>query len=806
MKHKLLHYFILFLFSIIFKNTSGQILHYEDIAPDEVVAPTSFPTSTKNWNIDITGDSVTDFTFISSINWGERIAKLSSHNGCQFSVLGNYVDTLNINDPVSDTMEWVAGTRQFVYYFGNDPSGVWINVNNKFMAIRIPSEKGWKYGWFRLNIYDNVITVKDYAISDITGFEIYAGEALPPVARNVIITDVSNYKDGRDIKVTADTEINDYLVEEYRVICVKTDSAQSFTLNKALNLNPERYKSIIPTGNNIEITLDSVSVDSDGDAVQEFVSYNVFVLSATPNTPGSPDPCLSLPSNSLILKSYAVGVTDITVAKDYNHDMTFTLDVSFQTPEDEAGITEYRLYFVKNSDSNNFTIDTALNVSPDYYFQFIPNGQNHSISLLTSGIFDYKGNTIEISIYRVFVLSLADGIICNVHTMHNSGVFDLRLIAPAVGEILVCDNGNNSNAGDINIVFDSVNESKIYAYRIILVKEDEVPDFTLEKANALEQGNWFDIFPSNININVSLSPEINDSQGDMIYEDAAYRAFVLTLADTINTNSNSLSNPSNIISISNPDHFRAGQKAGIGVIYTDIEPDVELFPIKETLTYYIDINDDGIDDYFIRATHNSSPSFTEVQTWCVPLNGNEVNTTAPESNALDVLDSAYMISRHLQWNSSEAAFFYAFESIVPGSSYSWGLWHGIGFKYLGLRMFNESDTIYGWLNLKIYGGSVVIQEFASRLENPNSFDEIIYGLSVYPNPATGTIFIFLPNGFSGVGYYNLIAINGKTGISGDFSGSAGNRLTLDISTLKSGIYILIVKTGNTVFNQRVIIQ
>ncbi len=770
-------------------------MQYSDIEPDKSVG-ISFP-------IDITGDSVADFTFLRIVNWGERIAKLTSHNGYEFNVSGNYVDTLNFENSITDTLDWVAGTRQFVYYLGNDHQGTWVNVNNKFVGIRIPSEKGWKYGWFRLNIIDNNITIKDYAISTIAGMEIFAGEALPPVARNVEALDVSNFKDGRDLRVKADVEINEYLVDEYRIICVKTDSASTFGLYQALALTVERYKSLAPAGNTIEITYDSLSLDSDGDPIQEFVPYTVFILSVTPNSPGSPDPCLSLPSNSIVLISYAGTAYNINVAKEYNHDLTFTLNASFTVPANEEGIVEYRLLFVKEEDYAGFTIDTAFNVSPDYYFAFNPNGQNHSISLITSDIFDYKGNNIYNTEYWVFILSIADGEICNAHTMNRSEVFSLILETPKVENILISDNGDNSNAGDITITFDSVNESQIDAYKAILVKESEVSDFTIQKAESLEDGCWFNIYPSNSNINISLPAEMKDSQGDMIYEDSVYRVFILTLADTVNTNMNNLSDASNIVAIATPDHFKAGQKMGTNVFYYDIEPDVELFPIKEILTYYFDLNGDGTDDYYIRASHESSPSFFEVQSWCIPLNGNEVNVYGANTNALDFLDSAFMISRNLQWQNSEAAFFYGFAGMVPGSSFSWGVWSGIGFKYLGLKMFDESDTIYGWLNLKVNGGIVSINAFASRPELPDNIDENNNRLIIYPNPAVGILNVVIPNGYSGRGSYEIIDMHGKVAAHGNLSGNTYS--SIEVSYLKNGIYVICIKTSDEVFNNRIAI-
>ena len=599
--------------------------------------------------------------------------------------------------------------------------------------------------------------------------------------------------------------MNDSLVDEYRIICVKTDSASTFGLLDALALSQERYKSLVPTGNNIEITYDSLSLDSDGEPIQEFVPYTVFILSLPTNSPDSVAPCLSLPSNSLTLKSYTGTAYDIVVMKEYNHDLTFTLNTYFSVPENEEGITEYRLMFVKRKDSGNFTIDTALNVPPDNYFVFYPNGQSHSITLNTSGISDYKGNAIEDTEYFGFVLSIADGTICNVNTMNYSNIFDLRLQTPKVGKIFISDNGDNANAGDLTVIFNKVNESTIYAYRVILVKDSEAPEFNLQKANALGQESRFDILPTNSNINTSLDPEMKDSDGETIKEDVAYRAFVLTLADTNNTNTNQLSDASNIIAIATPDHFKASQKTGTDVFYYDTEPDVVLNPCNAPPVYYFDLNNDGTDDYYITINVASSPSFTEVVSKCIPLNDNEVNTTGPESNLLDVLDSAYMISSHLNWKKCQGTFYYSFDGMVPGSSYSYGLWCGVGFKYLGLRMFDGTDTIYGWLNLKICN-SGVIKGFASRKENAYGNNENSYELSVYPNPASGMVYIFFPDGFSGKGHYDLTDIAGRSNVTGDFSVPLDNRLAIDVSSLKSGVYILTVKTTWKSFNKKIVIR
>jgi len=106
------------------------------------------------------------------------------------------------------------------------------------------------------------------------------------------------------------------------------------------------------------------------------------------------------------------------------------------------------------------------------------------------------------------------------------------------------------NANDITISFNkALNEETVSEYRIFIVKSENASGFNLEAANA---NSFYNVVLPDGSAIYSINPDetSQDTDGDIVTDDVAYKIFVFSLADGLMANFNSLSCESNEITIS----------------------------------------------------------------------------------------------------------------------------------------------------------------------------------------------------------------------------------------------------------------
>lgn len=226
----------------------------------------------------------------------------------------NFIFPYYSQSNIDQSLLWSANDALFGYYFfwqggygqggGPQSQGAWSGLDDRFAALRFSLNGNIHYGWVRCNVdleYKG-IKVIDYAYNDTPDTPIKAGATydIDLVADSIIATDISNNGNGLDLNVSFNKANIELGIQEYRIIAVKSSNANSFSVSDANATS--FYKSIIPNGNNIEITLDEISKDSDGDIIEEGVEYNIFVLT-TPDLVDLFNSNLSLPSNNVTLMS-----------------------------------------------------------------------------------------------------------------------------------------------------------------------------------------------------------------------------------------------------------------------------------------------------------------------------------------------------------------------------------------------------------------------------------------------------------------------------------------------------------------------
>jgi hypothetical protein len=154
---------------------------------------------------------------------------------------------------------------------------------------------------------------------------------------------------------------------------------------------------------------------------------------------------LSLPSNPLILKSFANAITNFKATANYLSGEKYKLNISFDKVADENTIKEYRILIIPESDLKGFTIDTANNLIEGLYYKILPAGNNYSISISSDSIKDINGNNLTNKLnYKAYILSVADGILKHMNTLSKvSNSFNLRSPVLPPNSIVAEDIGNN---------------------------------------------------------------------------------------------------------------------------------------------------------------------------------------------------------------------------------------------------------------------------------------------------------------------------------------------------------------------------
>nr|WP_281363438.1 copper amine oxidase N-terminal domain-containing protein [Paenibacillus lemnae] len=373
-----------------------------------------------------------------------------------------------------------------------------------------------------------------------------SGNRVDPVS-NVAASDISDFNDGRDLRISFNRANNESNISHYRIFAVKYNRSSSFDVNSANNLSSYYYTQVNKTGYNISQTLSAVTRDTDGDYIRSGSSYRIFVLSvsssnADSNTLSSSSPYVTLTGNQLVTAVTNIAVNDIS---DYNDGRD--LRVTFNRAANETVIDSYRVLVVKNSDAGRFDLSWANNVGSSNYTYVSKTGSNLTANL-SSAARDVNGDQIQNGIaYRVFVLSVGSGSYAGTYALSSyspSITLTGNTAVPAVTNVTAADDGNNNDGRDLIISFKKAdNESRISGYRVYVVKVANAETFTLASANAVSPQNYTSLDKTGRDFNQSLTSDSRDVNGDRIRNMTPYQVFVLSVSSDGVAANNSLSGP-----------------------------------------------------------------------------------------------------------------------------------------------------------------------------------------------------------------------------------------------------------------------
>lgn len=375
------------------------------------------------------------------------------------------------------------------------------------------------------------------------------GSVTTPVITQV--DDVSDYGDGRDLRVSFNKVSNESNISSYRIFVVRANNYSNFTLSKANNLSSSYYTQVNKTGYNITQVLSSGAKDTDGYPIQNGVSYRVFVMAVAKSSGNN---TLSSASNAITLYSNNVGEVSNLYASDVNdYNDGRDLYVTFTKPADESNISHYRIMVVPTAYYSSFSLSQANNVSSSYYTTVNKSGNYTYGQALASSARDVRGNYIREGVsYRVYVLSVGYGNYngSNALSAPSSTItLGRNYNVQAVSNLNVADVNDYGDGRDLQVSFTKPSdETNINHYRILVVPTAYYSSFSLSQANSSSyyttEGRY-----GNRSITRTLDRDTRDVRGNYIREGTNYRVYVLTVANGNSSNANALSNASSVITL-----------------------------------------------------------------------------------------------------------------------------------------------------------------------------------------------------------------------------------------------------------------
>jgi hypothetical protein len=387
---------------------------------------------------------------------------------------------------------------------------------------------------------------------------------------NVTASDVSDYGDGRDLKITFIKPQNDSIIDNYRVMVVKTADVSKFNITAANEVSSGNYTTVSKSGTILTTTLIASSKDTSGTLIKSGIAYTVFVVSISNNTNSNSNK-LSPGSSSIVLNNNPTGAPVITKVEDVSdygdgRDLLF----SFNKVADESKIGSYRIFVVKANSVNSFNLSVANAVSSSNYINVSKTGYNIS-QILASGARDVDGTTIQNGVsYRVFVMSVGTGSYSgsNILSAYSSAISlsnnNNLIVVTSLG---VNDISDYYDGRDLQITFNRVSdETNVSHYRIMVVKSVNAGNFNLSSANAVSSSNYTNVSKTGYNISQILASGARDVDGTTIQNGVSYRIFVMSVGTGGYTGNNALSSYSSTIMLASNTSITAVNNLGVSDI------------------------------------------------------------------------------------------------------------------------------------------------------------------------------------------------------------------------------------------------
>jgi hypothetical protein len=416
---------------------------YTDVDPDVTLINTLYP-------IDMNDDGVVDFRIrhnrFAFGGYLSNFAGVYGNYAASFGIaavpgIGYLASALNYGQEIGPSIPFNVNSYAILAsffsspYFGGFGVGEWDDVTDRYLGVWFTVGGNRHYGWIQMDAGPNCdqLVIKGFAYEDIPNTPINAGDQTSFLSAGAVsgllAADVGDNGNGTDLQLRFSRAADESLVSAYRAIAVRSAVAESFNLAAANALASDRYVSITPDGSDPVLTFGASSRDAGGSLIAPGIEYRCFVLSVADGTVALLN-SLSAPSAPITLLANASPAGNVLAQDVGNNGNGSDLRVRFDPAADESTVAEYRVLVVDSVDAPSFDLVAASAVPAGSYTTVFPVGGVNSV-LLTASSRTVRAELIEADRpYRVFVLSVADGIAAQVNNLTEpSNPITLRLIS-----------------------------------------------------------------------------------------------------------------------------------------------------------------------------------------------------------------------------------------------------------------------------------------------------------------------------------------------------------------------------------------
>jgi hypothetical protein len=530
-------------------NVNAAVI-YTDVTPDFTGGAGS------GYNLDVNNDAINDFSFNGWMGYYGAYGSLYMNgigsNSWVAPYSGGDPSILSSSNMVSAGQSFGGGFGSFFwssygYCYGNWCGG----QTDKYIGLRFNIGGNTHYGWVRVDIGPGfTFTIKDYAYEDTPNTPIMAGDVGVPAAStalNVIGMDIADNNNGLDLEVSFDAGVDETTIDEYRILVVKAANAGGFDTTLAKAVPMANYTMVTPNASpTYTQALGAGANDVDGDPIENFVDYHVFVLSMADGV-NATHVSLSQPSPMVTLYAPLDPATNVMGMDIDENSNGSDVQVTWDAIANEGGLQEYRVLIVKAANAGSFDLTAANGAVAGVYMPQTPQGlSNYSLNLVSFSN-DVDGDPITIATdYVAFVMTKSTNPLIGDNLSAGSPTFMLTTTANVAMNVVGQDAGNNQNGTDARVDFNAAaDETTVLEYRSIVVKTASAGSFDLAAAQALPSTAYKVVTPTGApNYAETLDATTTDSDGDPIADNVDYTAFVWSVQNGTTSNADDLSAPS----------------------------------------------------------------------------------------------------------------------------------------------------------------------------------------------------------------------------------------------------------------------
>ncbi|MEK3686524.1 copper amine oxidase N-terminal domain-containing protein [Paenibacillus sp. FSL R10-2736] len=369
---------------------------------------------------------------------------------------------------------------------------------------------------------------------------------------SLYVTDVNDYNDGRDLKVSFTHAADETYISQYRILVVPTSYYSSYSLSEANNVSGANYTAVSTSGSSTSLVLTSSTRDVRGTLLKNGINYKVYILSVRSGGNAGSNILSSASAEITLWNDFSMSaVTNLSVTDVNDNGDGRDLRVSFTHASDETYVSQYRILVVPTSYYSSFSLSDANNVSSANYSSVGTSGSTTS-QVLTSSARDVRGNLLKNEIsYRVYVLSIGSGSYAGSGVL-SSGSSVITLLnsssVSAVSGLAVSDVTDFGDGRDLKVSFTHASdETYIREYRILVVPTSYYSSFSLSDANNVS--TYTSAGTSGNSTSIILDASARDVRGTTIKDGISYKVYVLSVGIANYAGPNVLSGESSVITL-----------------------------------------------------------------------------------------------------------------------------------------------------------------------------------------------------------------------------------------------------------------